>query len=90
MRCFVGVILFLVLYFGSCHLLREGVAAMTFRSGQGYTQKESQRAGTQAVKKYHALVAVGTGLVALLACSLPSLLLKMSERQPEWQSFDER
>jgi hypothetical protein len=85
MRCIVGLTLFLVLYFGSCRILYEGVTAMTFRSGHGYSQREAQRAGAEAVRKYHALVAVGAGAASLLACSVPTLLTKMSQRDVHWQ-----
>jgi hypothetical protein len=61
MRCFVGVTLFLVLYFGSCQVL--GAAA-----------------GPKAVAKWHALAAVGAGAVAIVGCCIPTLLVKINER----------
>jgi len=67
MRCIIGLVLFVVLYLGSCALLGEAVTAMTLRSGQAYSQKAAKLAGTEAVRKYHALVAVGAGAVTLLA-----------------------
>jgi hypothetical protein len=85
MRCFVGFVLFVVLYFGSLKVLSEGVAAMSLRSGQAYSQREAQRVGTAVAQKYHALVAVGAGVAALLACAVPTLLIKMSERDVDWQ-----
>lgn len=84
MRCIVGVVLFLVLYFGGCNVLGAAVAA---RHG-GYSHRAAATAGAQAVTKYHALVAVGVGVVAILGCSLPTLLLKYGQRN-ECEGFDQ-
>lgn len=77
MRCVVGLVLFLVLYFGSCKMLKE---AVTLRSGKA--------AATRVLKTYHAPVAVVAGLVAIVGCSLPTLLMRMSERS-EWREYDD-
>jgi hypothetical protein len=84
MRCLVGLVLFAALYLGSCQVVGEGVAAMTFRSQQRHSQREAQLAGAEAVKKYHALLAVGSGAAAIFACSLPTLLTKISQRDEDW------
>jgi hypothetical protein len=63
MRCFIGFVMFLVLYFGGCATLK---AVVTKASGPWV--------GAQAVTKYHAAVAVGAGIVSLHMCSLPTLL----------------
>jgi hypothetical protein len=89
MRCLVGLVLFLVLYFGSCRVIGEVVAAMTLRSGQGYSRRGAELAAFEFVHTYHALIAVGAGALTLLACSLPTLLLKMGQRE-EWQYYAER
>ncbi len=44
-------------------------------------------AGTAFVTKYHALVAVVVGLIALVACCLPTLLLKSCERNEAWRRY---
>ena len=68
----MGFVLFVVLYFGSCIILGEIV------------QKKSGRAAkAEALRKYHALVAVGAGVVTLLCCSVPTLLEKASHWEYE-------
>ena len=72
MRCVLGLVLFVVLYFGSCTILAEIV------------NKTSGRAAKiEALRKYHALVAVGAGVVTLLCCSVPTLLERASRREFE-------
>ena len=86
MRCIVGLTLFLVLYFGSCRILGNSVAAQALRNRQTCSQKGAYLIGLEAVKKYHALVAVGAGAAALLACSVHTLLMKTSDRDVHyWQ-----
>ena len=86
MRCLLGFVMFVVLYFGSCSVLGEVVAAMTLKSGQGYSERGAQKVGKEFVYKYHAVVAVATGIVTLLTCCLPTLAAKMSEREADaWQ-----
>jgi hypothetical protein len=72
MRCVAGFVLFVVLYFGSCAVL------------DGIVRKTSGRAAAvEALRKYHALVAVGAGVVSLFCCSLPTLLLRASQSESE-------
>jgi hypothetical protein len=63
MRCIAGLALFLALYFGSCTILAGAV-----RSSSG------PRVGAEALRKYHALVAVGAGAVYLAVCTVPGVL----------------
>ena len=51
MRCLVGLALFLVFYFGSCKIVGDVVAAITLRSGQGYSQRGAQFVGAEFVHK---------------------------------------
>jgi hypothetical protein len=72
MRCVLGFVLFVVLYFGSCAIL------------DGIVRKTSGRAAAvEVIRKYHALVAVGAGIVTLLCCSVPTLLERASRREFE-------
>jgi hypothetical protein len=75
--------MFIVLYFGSCILLKEGVVAMTLRGG--HCQASAQMAAKEATRIYHAPIAVGIGLLTLLTCSAPTILLKMSRRSEQRQ-----
>jgi hypothetical protein len=77
MRCVVGVLLFVVLYFGSCMVLKE---AVTVRSGKA--------AAARVLKTYHAPVAVAAGIVAIVGCTLPTLLMRMSERSA-WREYED-
>jgi len=72
MRCFVGFALFVVLYFGSCMLLGEVVRKTSGRAAQA-----------EVLRKYHALVAVGCGVVTLLCCSVPTLLARAAQSDLE-------
>ncbi len=91
MRCIVGLVLFLFLYFGSCKLLREIAGAMAVANDPAHSQRVGRAVGARAVKKYHALVAVGAGAVAFLSFSLPVLLVRSSERNEEsaWHRYAE-
>ena len=86
MRCVIGVVLFLVLYFGSCKLLGEITSARAIANNPRQSQRASRAAGAKVVTKYHALVAVGAGVVTIFACSLPWLLARMSRRN-EWADY---
>ncbi len=88
MRCIVGVVLFGVLYFGSCALLGEIVRARAVTNHPLHSQKVGTKTRARVLKKYHALVAVGAGVVTIVGCSLPSVLLRMSERS-EWRQYKE-
>jgi hypothetical protein len=72
MRCVIGFVLFVVLYFGSCSIL-----------GAVVRKTSGPSASAEALRKYHALVAVGAGAVSLLACSLPTMLARASRREFE-------
>ncbi|MCE5267331.1 MAG: hypothetical protein LLG00_05545 [Planctomycetaceae bacterium] len=85
MRCIVGLVLFVVLYVGSCGLLGKVVADWALRNGQAYSQRDAIQAGHRAIRKYHPHVAVGVGLVTLLICAAPTLLAKRDARKPSWQ-----
>jgi len=86
MRCLVGFTLFVVLYFGSCKLLGEAAGAIATAKDPHHSQRAGRAVAAQVVTKYHALVAVGVGVVVLLGCSLPTILARRSERA-EWQSY---
>jgi hypothetical protein len=43
--------------------------------------------GKAFISKWHALVAVIVGVITLVACALPTVLLKMSERNEEWRDY---
>ena len=72
MRCVAGFVLLVVLYFCSCIML-DGIVRKT----------SGQRAAAEALRKYHALVAVGAGVVTLFACSVPTLLARASRSEYE-------
>ncbi len=80
MRCIAGLALFLALYVSSCTIL-GGVV----RTNYGGI------AGAEAVRKYHALVAVGAGAVSLAICVLPGILLKKSQQAElrYWEELDD-
>lgn len=82
MRCVVGVVLFVVLYFGGLQLLGEIVTARAI-ANDGYSQKAARTAGAKVVSKYHAVVAVGAGVLAIVGCSLPTMLIRLSERSEQ-------
>jgi hypothetical protein len=67
MRCVAGFALFVILYFSSCTILRGAVE-----------RTSGPWAAADAVRKYHALVAVAAGAVSLTACVLPGVLLRKS------------
>jgi hypothetical protein len=74
MRCVAGFVLFVTLYFSSCIML------------DGIVRKTSGRvAAAEALRKYHALIAVGAGVVTLLCCSVPTLLARASQSEFERQ-----
>lgn len=72
MRCVLGLVLFVVVYFGSCTIL-GGIVRKT--SGPA--------AQVEVLRKYHALIAVGAGVVSLFCCSVPTLLERASRRELE-------
>ena len=74
MRCVLGFVLFVLLYFGSCTTLGEIVR-----------QNSGPAAEVEVLRKYHALVAVGVGVVTLLCCSVPTLLERASRSEFERQ-----
>ncbi len=73
MRCIGGFVLFVALYFSSCTIL-GGIVRTNYGAA----------AGAEALRKYHALVAVGAGVASLFACSLPGILARKS-REAEWR-----
>jgi hypothetical protein len=81
MRCVAGLALFVVLYFGSCTIL-SGIV----RNSSGPWE------AAEALRKYHALVAVAAGAVSLGACMLPGYLLRKSQEAEwrEWQDWNSR
>jgi hypothetical protein len=87
MRCLIGMTLFLVLYFGSCKLLGEIVCTATIANDPRHSATNGRIAKADFLKKYHALIAVGAGAVALLGCGLPALLATRSRREP-WQDTE--
>jgi hypothetical protein len=72
MRCVLGFVLFVVLYFGSCTTL-----------GGIVRQTSGRAAEVEVLRKYHALVAVGAGVISLFCCSVPTLLERASRREFE-------
>lgn len=82
MRCLIGLTLFLVLYFGGCKLLGEIVCASTIANDPRHSATTGRIAKVDFLKKYHALIAVGAGSVALLGCGLPTLLAGRAPREP--------
>jgi hypothetical protein len=88
MRCIVGVVLFLVLYFGGCAVLGAVAGGIAGANDPRHARSVGRVAGANAVTKYHALVAVGAGTVSLLCCCLPTLLVKMNERN-QWRQYAE-
>ena len=77
MRCVVGLVLFIVLYFGSCRVLSE---AVTVRHGKATAQR--------VLKTWHAPIAVAVGLITITGCTLPWLLMRMNERN-KWREFED-
>lgn len=80
MRCIIGIVLFIVLYFGSCNLLGEIVRVRTLASDPAHSQRLAQKARHEFLRVWHAPLAVGAGLVAIGVCALPSVLVRMNER----------
>ncbi len=89
MRCVIGVVLFVVLYFGSCAALREITIARTVANSPTHSRRVGERVAYRTLKKYHALVAVAAGLVALGGCALPTLLTRWSQRAQFGEFADE-
>jgi len=87
MRCVAGVVLFIVLYFASLQLVKEIVTARAI-ANDGYSPKAAATAGRNAMSKYHAILAAGSGVVSIVACCLPSILMRMSERS-ERRAYEE-
>src|SRR5687768_20711 len=87
MRCIIGLVLFLVLYFGTCSQLDDIVAGVLQLNDPNYSRAAAMSVGAGVVKKYHAVVAVVVGLVTLLGCALPSLLSGRSEAEA-WSRYD--
>ena len=85
MRCLVGFVLFVVLYFGGYALLGQYVATNALQTGQVHSKMAAEMAGRHVVKKYHSHLAVGVGLTVLLVCSIPTVLVKMSQRDIPWK-----
>jgi hypothetical protein len=79
MRCVIGIVLFIVLYFGSCNLLGEVVKARALANDPARSERLAQRARYQFLQNWHAALATGAGLVAISACALPSVLVRMNE-----------
>jgi hypothetical protein len=80
MRCVIGIVLFIVLYFGSCNLLGEVVRARALANDPAHSQRLAQRARHEALRVWHAPLAVGAGIVAIAVCALPTVLTRMNER----------
>lgn len=72
MRCIIGVVLFVILYFGSLAIGRQIVVVRA--ANNGATAKTADRAGGRFVADYHAYLMAGSGLIALAGCALPTLL----------------
>jgi hypothetical protein len=77
MRCIAGRALFLASYFSSCTILAGAV-----RSSSGPS------AAAEALRKYHAAIAVAAGVVSFAVCSLPGILARKSQRA-EWREWEE-
>ncbi len=80
MRCVIGIVLFIVLYFGSCNLLGEVVRARTLAIDPAHSQPLAQQARAEALRVWHAPLAVTAGLMVIAVCSLPTVLTRMNER----------
>ena len=80
MRCLAGFVIFVVLYFGSCHLLGVIVAKNAIDN--------PELAAFNAVNKYHAILEGGSGLIAICACCLPTLLAKLCAGNEEWRKYE--
>jgi hypothetical protein len=74
MRCIAGIVMFLVLYFSLCTII-----------GGAAQQWYGPRTKAEVLRKYHAAVAVGCGVVTLFACALPSILAKHC-KDDEWMA----
>jgi hypothetical protein len=85
MRCVIGIILFFVLYHGSCKVLGEYVARTTGGSDRMCSSYRAQRVAAEAVHKWHPHLMVGAGLTAILLCSLPSMLGSVERKSHPWQ-----
>lgn len=72
MRCVAGLVLFVVLYFCSCTILGEIIHKTSGRAAK-----------VEVLRKYHALVTVGAGVVSLFCCSMPTLLARASRSEYE-------
>ena len=76
MRCIARLALFIAVYVSSCTILSGAV-----RRGYG------PGAAAEALRKYHALIAVACGVVSLGACNLPRILAKKSQ-EAEWRKWE--
>jgi hypothetical protein len=81
MRCLAGFALFVILYFSSCTILRGAV-----------DRASGPWAAADALRKYHALLAVAAGAVSLTACVLPGVLLRKSREADlrEWRAWNDQ
>ena len=87
MRCIIGLVLFLVLYFGSLKVLGEISTAVAMRNDPGMSQRR-RAIGNRTMSKYHAILAAGSLVIAIGGCALPTILLKRNERA-NWEQFGE-
>jgi hypothetical protein len=77
MRCIAGLALFLALYFSSCTILSGAVRTNSGRA-----------AAAEALRKYHAPIAVAAGLISFAVCSLPGILARKSQ-EAEWREWEQ-
>ncbi len=77
MRCLIGFVMFVVLYFGSCKALEEASRQMALSNG--HSPSVSRVAASKVVTKYHSVVAVVVGLFVLFACCLPTIMVKLND-----------
>jgi hypothetical protein len=88
MRCVIGLVVFLVLYFGSLKLLSEFSTAIALRNDPGMSQRTARAIGNRTMQKYHAILMAGSLVIAIGGCALPTILLKRNERA-NWEQFGE-
>lgn len=80
MRCVIGIVLFIVLYFGSLNVVGEIVRARALANDPAHSQRLAQRARHEALRKWHAALATGAGIIAITVCALPTVLSRVAER----------
>lgn len=80
MRCIIGFVLFVVLYFGSCNFLGEVVKMQALANDPAQSQRRALKVRHEFLRKWHAAIAVGAGVAAIGACALPTILMRMNER----------